>query len=182
MRRTSIARLFLRFIRDPKGVTAIEFAMIFPVFAYLFIGILEVSLLFLTTTVVDDAIQDSARMIRTGQAQLSGSAATTFQDELCGSLLGLYDCDDMTIEVKTYSAFSNINLPTISLNEAGELVDEDNNSYSAGFDPGGPGDISVVRVVYSYDFFTPLIGAVLGDGDNTKLLSATAVFRNEPYE
>lgn len=172
-------------------MTAVETALIMPVFLYFLIGILEVSLLFFTTTVVDGAIQDSARKILTGQAQLSGDTLTTFQTELCSSLLGVYDCDDMTYDVKTFTSFSTVTIADVRVNGNGDVVYDDGDDpvnddndvlYTTEFTPGGSGEITVVRVTYSWNFFTPLIGGLLGDSGNSKFLSSTTVFRNEPYE
>ncbi|MBT8002723.1 MAG: pilus assembly protein [Rhodospirillales bacterium] len=169
---------------DCQGVTAVEFALIMPVYLYLMIGILEMSLLFFTTTVVDGEVEDASRKIRTGQAELSGDAFTTFRDELCDSLLNVYDCNDLTFDVKTFESFSTVSIPVLHLNDEGVLVDETDTPYVTTFSPGGSGDISVVRVIYSWSFFTPLIGALMADDNssNSKLLTSTAVFRNEPFE
>jgi len=176
--------LFSKGLLSRKGAVAVEYALILPVYMYLLVGIIEVSLLFFTTTVVDGAIQDSARQIRTGQAQLSGDALTTFQAQLCSSLLAVYDCDDMTLDVKTFDSFSTVTIPTLHYNDDDPpiLVDEDDVPYTTGFTAGGSGEITVVRVLYSWNFFTPLIGELLGSSGNSRLLSTTAVFRNEPYE
>jgi hypothetical protein len=41
----------------------------------------------------------------------------------------------------------------------------------------------VVRTAYRWRILTPFLAEYLGDGGgSTKLLSASAVFRNEPYE
>ena len=176
-----VLRIFANGHKGCQGVTAIEFALILPIFAYFLVGILEVSLLFFTSVIVDGAAQDAARKIRTGQAQLSGNAFTAFQNEICGSVF-TYDCNNMTYDVKTFTTFSAVSLPILHLDADGNLVDEFDNPYTPEFTVGGPGAISVVRVIYPYDFFTPLIGGLLGDSNNSRLMSTTAVFRNEPYE
>jgi len=168
------------FRRGREAVTAVEFALILPVYVYLLFGILEMSLLFFTTTMVDEAVRSAARTLRTGQAQLSGSTLTTFQTQLCASLVA-YDCDNITLDVTTFDTFSNVEVPVLSYNEDGDLVDEDGNLYNVGFSAGGSGEITVVRVLYSWEFLTPLFGELMSD-NGTKTLSTTAVFRNEPYE
>ncbi len=167
--------------RGRQGATALEFALVGPIFMYLLAGILEVSLMFFTTTVMDGAVQDAARKIRTGQAQLSGDALDVFQEELCGSLF-TYDCDDVILDVNTFDSFADVDLAPIELNADGVVVDEDDEPFDAEFSAGGSGEITVVRVIYTWDFVTPLIGELIGDVGSTKLLTSTAVFRNEPFE
>jgi hypothetical protein len=53
---------------------------------------------------------------------------------------------------------------------------------SLGYNPGGPGDVVVVRLYYKYPVYVDLFGfslSTLTGGYN--LLAATAVFKNEPY-
>jgi len=174
--------LLRRFGRCRAGVSAVEFALIAPAFMYLLIGILEMAMMFFTVTVVDGAVQDAGRQIRTGQAQLSGNTLATFQTQLCNSLGSVYDCNTMTFDVKTFSTFSTVTIPTLTINEDGDLVDENGDVYVTEFTAGGAGQITVVRVIYSWDFFTPLIGELMGGSDSSRLLFSTTVFRNEPYE
>ena len=191
MPRVPFIDLFSKGRHGRQGAIAIEFALILPVFLYLLVGILEVSVLFFTTTVVDGEIEDAARKIRTGEAQLSGDTLSTFQTELCSSLLGVYDCSNMSYDVQTFSSFSTVSVPDLRVNGNGDTVyddyddpvnDDNDVLYVTEFTPGGSGEITVIRVTYSYGFITPLIGGLLGDSGNSKLLSSTAVFRNEPYE
>jgi hypothetical protein len=56
------------------------------------------------------------------------------------------------------------------------------NSGSLGYNPGGPGDIVVVRLYYKYPVYINLLGFNLSDlTGGYDLLAATAVFKNEPY-
>jgi hypothetical protein len=50
------------------------------------------------------------------------------------------------------------------------------------YQPGGPGDIVVVRLFYQYPVYVSLLGFNLSDmAGGKRLLTATAAFRNEPY-
>jgi len=175
-------RLLGRLLRRRNGAVAVEYALILPVFLYFLIGIVEMAMLFYTTTVVDGSVTNAGRQIRTGQAQLSGNTLTTFQTQLCNSLGSVYDCNSMTYNVQTFASFATVSMPTVKLDADGNLVDADGNPIVLAFSAGGAGEITVVRVIYSWEFLTPLIGALMGGTNNTKLLSSTAVFRNEPYE
>ena len=179
-RRPSLLR---RLLGRRDGAVAVEFALIAPVFMYLLAGIIEMAMLFYTTTVVDGAVMDAGRQIRTGQAQLSGDTLTTFRTALCTSLGSVYNCNNMTFNVQTFSSFATVSMPDVYLDADGNLVDADGNVIALAFNAGGSGEITVVRVIYSWSFFTPLIGHLMtGSSSTTKLLSSTSVFRNEPYE
>ena len=54
------------------------------------------------------------------------------------------------------------------------------NNFS--YQPGGPGDIVVVRLFYQYPVYVSLLGFNLSNVNvGKRLLAATAAFRNEPY-
>lgn len=172
------ARIFrgrLRRWRDDGGATAVEAALIMPVFLYLLMGIIEMSLLFYTTTVVDGAVHAAGRQIRTGQAQLSGDTLNTFKVSLCNSLGAVYDCNDITLDVRSFSTFASVSIPI--------EYDDDGNIINTQFSVGGSSQIQAIRATYTWTFYTPMIGFYFGSaGANTRQISTTTVFRNEPYQ
>ncbi|WP_245689529.1 TadE/TadG family type IV pilus assembly protein [Roseospirillum parvum] len=160
---------------DRRGATAIEVALILPIFVTLMFGTLEVGLLFFTATVMEGAVSEAGRLIRTGQAQRETSPLATFNAQLCEQLAGIINCDDIQYDVRTFSSFGVITL-TPDLDEDGELE-------SPVFQPGGAEEIVVIRSVYKWNFLVPFIGNLISpNGDSYYLMQATAVFRNEPYE
>ena len=46
------------------------------------------------------------------------------------------------------------------------------------YQPGGPGDIVVVRLFYQWPIYVSLLSNMTG---NNRLLVATSAFRNEPF-
>ena len=51
-----------------------------------------------------------------------------------------------------------------------------------GYTPGGAGDIVVVRLFYQWPLFVTGLGYDIANlADSKRLLSATVVFRNEPF-
>jgi hypothetical protein len=87
----------------------------------------------------------------------------------------LFNCaSGININVQTFSSFSNISTPNMISN--GQFQ---NNSFV--YQPGGPGDIVVVQIMYQWPIAVNF-GLGLADlTNNTHLLIATAAFRNEPY-
>ena len=164
------------FRSDATGATALEFALIAPVLMFLFMAILEVALMFFVEANIDGAAIEAAREIRTGQTQTSATPEDEFYSVLCGQLSSIVSCGDLFYDVRTADSFSAIDLTTEYDDDTGEPV-------TYGFSTGGASDIVVVRVMYFWDFFTPWIGAYLGDsGTNRRLMESTVVFRTEPYE
>ena len=77
--------------------------------------------------------------------------------------------------MKTFTSFSNVSMPN-PVDGSGNFQHPNN------YQPGGPGDIVVVRLFYQYPVYVSLLGFNLSNVNGGKrLLAATAAFRNEPY-
>lgn len=155
-----------------SGVTAIETALVMPPFLLLSFGIIEVSILYLAASTLEGQVAIAARQIRTGNIQSSGDPLADFRELLCGGQT-FVNCDKLIIDVRNFSSFGAVTYP--------DYFDEDGEAENNTFDPGGAGDTVLVRVAYQWQILTPFLAPYLGDGGNTKLLHAAAVFRTEPY-
>jgi len=160
-------------VRDERGTALIEFAMVGPPFLLFLVGILEISVMFFTGSVMEGATKEVARQIRTGQVQESADPLATFQSEVCDALLNVVDCSDVIFNVRTFSSFSAVSMPI--------EMDEDGNIINTTFAPGGSGAVTVVRAVYRWDFVTPMIRYVMPAGLGGHTLVSTVAFQNEPY-
>ncbi|CUW38436.1 Putative TadE-like protein [Magnetospirillum sp. XM-1] len=161
--------------RDQRGSVMLEYSvLLLPALMILF-GIFEMGLVLLETSVVEGATRDAARRLRTGQAQTSGDPAGAFRQAFCASLFSLYKCSSFTFDVRSFPDFTAITLPAPQFDAQGNVA-------NAQFTPGGAGTIMTVRVIYRHVFATPLIGTLMGAGTgNTLPVTATAVFKSEPY-
>lgn len=168
-------RLLRRFRKSDRGVTAIEFAMVGGPFIYLLGVIFETGIMLFTEYAVENGVARAARMIRTGQIQKASMSAGDFKNEVCGSLGAFLDCDThLKVDVRKFTAFADINIP--------DPVDEDGNlNVSESFQTGGPMEIVVVRAYYDWKLIMPGISQLSNLAGGRRLLSAGAVFRNEPY-
>ncbi|HEY9079914.1 TadE/TadG family type IV pilus assembly protein [Magnetovibrio sp.] len=169
-------RFLNRFFRASDGAAAVEFALISPVLVFVFMAIMEVSVMFFASANIDGAAIDAARRIRTGQNQSSADPASDFSTALCGSLSSAINCGSLFHDVRTVTSFATIDLSTEIDPVTGEPI-------TYGYSSGSASDIVVVRVMYYWDFVTPFIGRFLSDaGSNRRLLASTVVFQNEPYK
>ncbi len=160
--------------RCRRGITALEAALVLPPFFVLSFGIFEVSTMFFAAATLEGQVGEAARQIRTGVVQSSGDPAGTFSSLLCDGLSGLIKCGDAVIDVRRYDNFGDIAYP--------DFVGGDEEENENQFLPGGPGDVVLVRVVYRWNFMTPMVGHLLGDGaSNSRQLVSTSVFMNEPF-
>jgi Flp pilus assembly pilin Flp len=164
--------LFRHFARDEKGATAVEFSMVALPFLGMIFAIVETAMVFFAGQTLETALANAGRKIMTGQAESWDQA--TFKQEVCKSIFGLFDCDRIQVNVKAYSSFGAATMD--------RPVDGSGNIVTA-FEAGGPGDIIIARLMYDWPIQIPVIGLSDGDRPNSsRLLIATAAFRNEPYK
>lgn len=171
-RRLSALRMMRGFVRKNDGATAVEFALVGPAFLLLMFAIIETALIFLAGQVLETAVADSSRLIMTGQAQQQGFSEAQFKSAVCDRVSGLFNCGSIYVDVKKYPSFASISLaPPLD----GKGVFQNTTQYQ----PGGAGEIVVVRMFYEWPIY---VSVLLSNMAGTKrLLTATAAFRNEPF-
>lgn len=166
-----------RFSRDREGATAVEFAFIAGPFFLLILATLEIALIFFAGSIIENAVTETAREIRTGQLQNSGGTEQTFRAAVCDRVSVIADCGGLAIDVRTFENFSAADFSS-PLDGDGEI---DDSGFT--FEPGGPGDIVVVRAFYPWQVFTPGFGLGLSNmSGNRRMIAAAAAFRNEPFQ
>ncbi len=166
-----------RFVHAQDGAAALEFGLVAVPFLALTFAIMETALVFFSGQTLEAAAAASARLIMTGQAQTAGYSAITFKQAVCNQIFGLFDCaNGVYVDVKSYSSFSAINTTPPVVN--GQL-----NTTNFTYSPGGPGSIVVVTLYYRWPIYVSLLSDNLENlTGNYRLLVATNVFRNEPYQ
>ena len=166
-----------RLVRQQDGAAAIEFGLVAAPFLALVFAIMETAIVFFAGQALETAAADSSRLIMTGQAQTGGYDQAKFKQAVCAKIYGLFNCNaGLYIDVKKYNSFASIN--------TSKPIDSNGNMQSGnfGYEPGGPGDIVVVRLLYQWPVYVSLLGLNLSDMKGGKrLLVSTVAFRNEPY-
>jgi Flp pilus assembly protein TadG len=164
-----------RFARHRGGSAAVEFAFVALPFLALLFAIIQTVLVFLAQEALETITATAGRLILTGQAQAQNLTQTSFKTAVCGEVVALFNCaSGININVQTFSSFSNVTYPSPVNN--GQFQ---NSSFV--YQPGGPGDVVVVQIMYQWPIFLNLMGLNLANLSNdSRLLIATAAFRNEP--
>jgi Flp pilus assembly pilin Flp len=188
--RLKAPRLLHRFLRRKDGATAVEFGLVALPFLMLLFAIIETALIFFAQQTLETAVADSARLVLTGQVQkvnkddLKKQGLTelgNFKKEVCARIYALFECDaaatgGLIVDVRAGQSFDGVNPPKMDTPDDVAAVRK-NPSYQ----PGGPGAIVAVRLIYEWPVLTWdwLNLSPLNNGK--RLLIATAVFRNEPF-
>jgi Flp pilus assembly protein TadG len=167
------------FARREDGAAALEFAIVAAPFIALILATMQTALAFFAGQVLESAVTDSSRQILTGSAQNAGMTQSGFASAVCAKVQTLFNCSKLMIDVQTATSFSSANTaaPALTFNGQGTVT----NSWS--WQPGNPGDIVVMRVMYQWPVFLGPLGLGLANESNGNLLlMATATFKNEPYQ
>jgi Flp pilus assembly protein TadG len=178
-RTTSFFRLkaVRRLLRQDDGAAAVEFAMVAAPFLAIIFAIIETCIVFFASQTLEAAAADASRLVMTGQAQNGGFDAQKFKDAACAKIVALFDCSKgIMVDVRKFSEFSAV--------DTAKPVDANGNvNFTPQYNPGGPGDIVLVRLIYQYPVWVNLAGYNLANAAGGKyLMVATAAFRNEPYK
>ncbi len=173
-------RAFGRFGRATRGAAAVEFGLVAVPFFLLMFGVGEVSMMGLAQTSLDYAVNETARRIRTGEAQTSGSSYTDMQTQICNGMnrfMVLSCSGNLYLDVNHYASFTDA--------ANGQTNPIQNNQFQSngfGYNPGVSSEIVVVRAYYRWQVITPLFQPIfqsISGGD--RILVSTMMFRNEPY-
>lgn len=172
----SLRNVLRRFRRNRRGSAAVEFALVAPVFFALLFAIIETAMVFFAGQVLETITQNSARIVMTGQAQTAAYTQSDFKTKVvCPQIPALFTCSDIYVDVQSYPAFSNVSINS-QIDGSSKFIS--NMQYN----PGGPGQIVVVRLFYQWPLFVTGLGYNIANlAGSMRLLSATAAFQNEPY-
>lgn len=164
--------------RDQRGAAIIEFAMVAAPFAALLIAIAQTSLVFFAQQNLETTAQKSARQLTTGAVQKAGLSKAQFNNLVCSQLPAFMQCSNVMVDLRVVNTFSaaETGMPTLTYDGAGKVT----NSWN--YQPGNPGDILVLRVMYIWGVSNAPLGFDLSNmGKGKRLMVATSVFKTEPY-
>lgn len=179
-----------KILKDKEGATAVEFALVMPAFTTVVFGIVEISMLMFCQALVETAALEGARYGQTGSEKGGMSRADYLLQVVHDRTMGYVTINDTTVTAKAYPSYAAVT--------AGEAFDDANGNgqFDSGesfedangdgeHDPdvgiagmGGPGDVVLYRIDYSWSGFTPAWQATVG----TISLYTTVAVQNEPWD
>ena len=168
-----------RLLRDCRGTALIEFAAVAAPFIALIVASLATSIMLFTQQMLDTSVETMSRQLMTGQEQKAGTTKAQFKQKVCDNLPDFMSCDRLLVNVTKISSFTAANTaaPTITFDADGNVTN------TTKFEPGKPGEIVIMQVLYRWPGFHGPLGFDLGNLSNgERLLVTTAIFKTEKYE
>ncbi len=165
------------FGRHRGGATAVEFALVAAPFFALVLFTLQAALTGLQSQALENFNQSSSRDIVVGATQGLNLTAAQYKTRLCASLPVLLSCSKLYVDVSAVQQFSkaDISRPSLSYDASGNV------SNSWAYNPGAPGDIVTVRMMYLALAVPTIIGSWANQANTVRMIYSVAVFKNEPY-
>ncbi len=177
-------------LRDKSGSTMVEFAIVFPAFLVMVLGIIEVAMVIFISSSIESAVLEASRFGITGGTSGGISRQQRVLDIVSENTYGLVDMSTVDVETLVYGSFADIGEPepfddangSGSFDDGEIFTDVNGNGMwdadmgAAGL--GGPSDVVVYSVRYDWGVMTPMFQGIMGD--SVRHVSSVAV-RNEPY-
>jgi len=191
-------RAMRRLLGECSGIAAVEFVILLPLFIGLSFMIAQVGLYFYFSTTLYYVTQKATRQILTGGVANQGLTAAQFRSQiLCPLLPGSMSCSNIITNIQVVPAWSGdtsggfyslTNKVNNSSNPLGYtmtgLTTPPMNNNLTSFCIGAAGSIIAAQVYYAM----PVIGisemltnAATFNGQSVIFISATSVFKNEPF-
>lgn len=182
-----------RFVKHEQGTAAIEFSLLFPVVIWVFMGIIEFGMMFMASSVLENAASGAARLGLTGTIKEGQTREEMIVETVEEKISSMMKPEKLVFTSKVYENFAQIGTEEPFTDSNGNGEHDGGESYTdingngawdgdlgvAG--AGGAGDIVVYTANYQWSFITPLVGHLIGDEDGVIPLMATIVVRNEPF-
>lgn len=179
--------LLRRLLAERKGATAIEFAILAPMFFAIAFATIETFVSYMAEQVLLNANDEIARQIRLGNITFNTGRNTDhdrkkFREKFCAELTVLVTCSllepgapkKMFIDV--YKADTFADLPKDNVVPA-TLIE-------GRYTPGGKGTLNVIRVYYRWPVlmdYLRLLPPNYSSLGSDRILMATAVIQNEEF-
>jgi Flp pilus assembly protein TadG len=170
------------FKKNDDGATAIEFAFVSGPFFLLVFMLIGFAMYFFVMNSLDKGMDQTSRLVRTGQAQTANMTVNDFKNAVCNSAGGWIKCNKVQVFVQKYPDWQSI-APQACLNGSGAVV----TNSASGSDPiatysGTSSEIVVVTTCYKWEFAQNIPYIKIGNmSDGSMMMQTATAFRTEPY-
>lgn len=171
--------------RDKRGVTAVEFALLAPLFFAMILSLFETGILLTRIAMVDHAVNVISKRVYTGEVTKGVAAGTISQSDIEDAVCEVTSAvipnckSEITVELTEITALSSL--------PASDAACQDSTlelTPTVNFSPGDANSVVFMRVCVTVDLMTPGLGLGLKliktSSGRFELISSVA-FLNEPF-
>jgi hypothetical protein len=170
-----------RLTRNEDGTTAVEFAIVSaPFFMFIFV-LVACAFYFFVMNSVEKGMDQSSRLIRTGQAVSDKMTVDQFKQKICDGAGHWVTCNKLQVFVQHYADWASVQPDPCVRNNVVILNTAPGDSLIAIYS-GTASDIVIVTACYKWDFTAKFPFFKFGNMSDGSLMMQTATsFRSEPY-
>ncbi|MET0258184.1 MAG: TadE family protein [Methylobacterium sp.] len=173
-------------IADARGSTAVEFALVAPMFIMTIVFIMVIGVGLYLGQELDYATGQAARSIMTGSAQSSSMTQSGLTSKICSNLPAAVTCSDLIVNLYVVpKAGSPAGYFPYVKSDLSGLIIPPLTPGSGQFSLGIQGDYQYLQVIYPVAilpaFMSNMFGGVKYKNSSAYLAISTAAFRNEKY-
>lgn len=170
-----------RLRRAEDGATAIEFAIVSTPFLMFICALIGCALYFFIMNSVEKGMDQSSRLIRTGQAVSSKMTVDQFKQKICDGAGQWINCSKLQIFVDHYADWGSV-APDPCVKDNAVIQNPAPGNALIAIYSGGASDIVIVTACYKWDFTAKLPIFKIGNMTDGSMMMQTAIaFRSEPY-
>lgn len=179
-------KFLARFVRDRRGSTALEFALLALPFALLVFAILESCISFAGQEVMANITDDVARQLRTGQLKPADVAGNQLTNIICGRLeiIVSQDCpNQLFVDLRSYTTFADAAAASFTIQNGNIVLMQGGSSQPFAVTPGLAESKNMLRVFYRWPVMTDLMAKSMANlNDGRTLHFASVTWQNEPFD
>lgn len=190
---SGIWRQARRLIPCTRATAVLELAFAAPVLFVAIAGVVEVSMVMFTITLMEGGLREASRFGITGNIPAGVTREQRILSLIEENTIGLVDAANSEVTYKIYPSFGDVGKPEPFT---------DSNPVNGSYDPGeafvdvngngqwdsdmglaglgGPGDVVLYTVTADWRLLTPLVAPLMGN-DGVMRLKASVAVRNEPF-
>lgn len=170
-----------RLQRSERGVAAIEFALLAPIFFAIMFAIIETALVFFADMLLQNALLDNSRTIRTGAALQNSVSYSQFKTDICDDALILTSCSDnlklQVIKISSTNLYTAGQQNSIIWTDFNQLL-----SLPSTYEVGVADDLILIRGYYEWQMVTGFMTQFLTNANtNRRIIGGAVVIKNEPF-
>ncbi|MBN9222902.1 MAG: pilus assembly protein [Mesorhizobium sp.] len=176
---------FKRFVRDRRGSTALEFALLALPFAMLVFAILESCISFAGQEVMANITDDIARQLRTGQLRPADVAGNKLTNLICDRLEIIVSTDcpqQLLVDLRQYATFADAAQAGFKIQNGDVVLMQGTSSQTFANSPGLAESRNMLRVFYKWPVMTDLMAKSMANLSGGRTLHfASVTWQNEPF-
>lgn len=151
-----------------------EFAIVGPVFFFMLFATIEYGVYFFKKSVAQHVLYETSRVLQTGQVQRSDNPETEFQAVYCEAAMTIFDCNDISFDVRAFDSMADIVIPDATFNSSGRPT-------NFVFQPGKGEQITALRVSIPHQFITPMMRDIFQPDGTPAIIVGYSISKNEPF-